>query len=132
MQHHLKHHIYFTLCTYESQFNSNIKSSHNILTDHQLYYSYLPFLPKGQLSKFRAKQIANKGNVTFCHSTARCGEWDCSPREWLRVSLAMASGIACLASIQGLLAVASWVARLASDERLLVVVSCLARLGERW
>jgi len=44
----------------------------------------------------------------------------------------MASGIARLASDQGLLAMASWVARLVSDEGLLAAASCLARLGERW
>ena len=45
--------------------------------------------------------------------------------------LVMASGVARLASDQGLLDMASWVARLASDEGLLATASCLARLGER-
>jgi len=42
-------------------------------------------LPQVQLSKSSAKQIANKENVTFCHSTARYGELYCSPREQLQV-----------------------------------------------
>jgi len=43
----------------------------------------------------------------------------------------MVSGIARLASVQGLLAVVSEVTFLASDEGLLAVASWLARLGER-
>ena len=67
------------------------------------------------------KQIATE---RARHSvTTRCGEWDCSPREYLRVLLAMASWIALLANVQVLLAMASWVARLANDE-------CLTRRGE--
>ncbi len=58
---------------------SNVKSSHNIFTDHQLYHRYLPLLLKDQLSKFYTKQIPHRKVMAVWNRTTRRGELICSP-----------------------------------------------------
>ena len=99
-----KHRIYYT---YSSHNTHMIHKSFSMASN---YYEASSFILKKAFCTTQSSTPKvscetdrnNKENVTFCHSTARCGELYCSPGERLRVSLAMANGFLAWRSVIGL------------------------------